>query len=74
MSLLTVQQLSRAGETVEILNRVAPWTGGIGQALLWYRSQPLPEFGDQTAESLVESGKAVAVRDYLDHVALGGFA
>ena len=27
-----------------------------------------------TAESLVKEGKAAAVRDFLDHVATGGFA
>ena len=58
----------------EILRRITPWAGGPGQALAWYRSEPLPEFGGRTAESLVKSGKAAVVRDFLDHVALGGFA
>lgn len=70
----SAQTQNRLRETVEILNRVTPWAGGIRQAFAWYRSEPLPEFGGRTAESLVKSGKAVAVRDYLDHVALGGFA
>jgi transcriptional regulator with XRE-family HTH domain len=70
----SAQTLNRLQETAEILHRIAPWAGGIKQAFAWYRSEPLPEFGGRTAESLVKSGKAVAVRDYLDHVALGGFA
>ena len=66
--------LTRLGEMAEILHRITPWAGSIGQALAWYRSEPLPEFGGRTAESLVKSGRASSVRDYLDHVALGGFA
>jgi hypothetical protein len=70
----SAQTQNRLLETAEILNRITPWAGGVRQAFAWYRSEPLPEFGGRTAESLVKSGKAVAVRDYLDHVALGGFA
>ena len=44
------------------------------RALAWYRAEPLAAFGGRTAESLVTDGKATAVRDYLDHVATGGFA
>lgn len=70
----SAQTRNRLQETTEILHRVTPWAGGIRQAFAWYRAEPLPEFGGRTAESLVKSGKAAAVRDYLDHVALGGFA
>jgi hypothetical protein len=65
---------TRLVEMVEIVSRVANWAGGAPQAMAWYRAQPLPEFGSRTAESLVKEGKASAVRDYLDHVALGGFS
>jgi hypothetical protein len=61
-------------EVLEIVGRVSNWAGGKDQALAWYRAEPLPEFGGRTAASLVKDGKAAAVRDYLDHVALGGFA
>lgn len=64
---------ARLKEMLEIVTRVEAWAGGSDQALAWYRSQPLPEFGGRTAESLVQTGQAVAVRRYLDHVALGGF-
>ena len=43
------------------------------QAVAWYRAEPIPAFGERTAEALVKDGKAAAVRDYLDRVALGGF-
>ena len=66
--------IARLNEVAEIINRVAAWAGGERQAFAWYRSQPLPAFGDRTAESLVKAGKATALRGYLDHLALGGFA
>ncbi|KOF18555.1 XRE family transcriptional regulator [Ensifer adhaerens] len=65
---------SRLREMLEIISRVSDWAGGKEQAMAWYRAQPLPAFGGRTAESLVKDGKAAAVRDYLDHMALGGFA
>jgi len=65
---------ARLKEMLEIVSRVADWAGGKNQAMAWYRAEPIAAFGGRTAESLVKDGKATAVRDYLDHVALGGFA
>lgn len=65
---------ARMRDVVEILNRVRPWTGSIGQAFAWYRSQSLPSFGDRTAEDLVKEGRAEAVKDYLSRIAAGGHA
>lgn len=65
---------SRLREMLEIISRVSDWAGGKEQAMAWYRAQPLPAFGGRTPEALVKDGKAAAVRDYLDHMALGGFA
>ncbi|MBB3978306.1 DNA-binding XRE family transcriptional regulator [Rhizobium azooxidifex] len=64
----------RLREMLEIISRVSEWAGGKEQAMAWYRAQPIAAFGGRTAEALVKDGKAAAVRDYLDHVALGGFA
>lgn len=64
----------RLREMLEIISRMTEWAGGKAQAMAWYRAQPLPAFGGRTAEALVKEGKAAAVRDYLDHMALGGFA
>lgn len=64
----------RLGEVVEIINRVLPWTGSVQAAFAWYRSQPLPGFGDQTAEDLVKAGRGEAVRQYLSRIAVGGYA
>jgi uncharacterized protein (DUF2384 family) len=65
---------ARVREVVEIITRVGKMAGGPYQAMAWYRAEPIPAFGGRTAESLVKDGKATAVRDYLDSVALGAFA
>ncbi len=65
---------ARLKEMLEIVSRISDWAGGKDQAMAWYRAEPIPAFGGRTAESLVKDGKAGDVRDYLDHVALGGFA
>lgn len=65
---------SRVREMLEIVSRVREWAGGETQAMAWYRSQPIPALDGRTPEALVKAGQAGAVRDYLDHLALGGFA
>jgi hypothetical protein len=65
---------NRLREMLEIVDRISGWAGGRDQAMSWYRAQPIAAFGDRTAEALVKAGKAAEVRDYLDHIALGGFA
>jgi transcriptional regulator with XRE-family HTH domain len=65
---------ARLRDTVEIINRVADWSGGVGRAFAWFRSQPLPSFGDRTAEDLVKEGRADAVKAYLARIAAGGYA
>lgn len=65
---------SRVREMLEIISRVREWAGGETQAMAWYRSQSIPALDGRTPEALVKAGEAAAVRDYLDHLALGGFA
>jgi uncharacterized protein (DUF2384 family) len=65
---------SRVREMLEIVSRVSEWAGGKDQAMAWYRAQPISAFGGRTAESLVKAGEAGPLRDYLDHLATGGFA
>ena len=60
-------------EKAQILKRIERWAGGQSSAEDWYRSFAIPAFGDRTAEALVKSGEAEAVRDYLDAVATGTF-
>jgi uncharacterized protein (DUF2384 family) len=64
----------RLREIIEVLRLIENWAGGEAQALAWYRSQPIPALDGRTAEALVQNGEAAAVRNYLDHLALGGFA
>lgn len=65
---------ARLREVSEIINRVIPWAGSELAVYAWYRSQPLPSFGDATAEELVRQGLGEKVRAYLGRIAAGGFA
>jgi hypothetical protein len=64
----------RLRDIVMILNRVLPWCGTSMQAYAWFRSEPLPSFGDLTAEELVKRGMAEAVMEYVGRIAEGGYA
>lgn len=64
----------RMRDVVEILNRVSHWTGSDLQAYAWYRSEPLPAFGQRTASDLVAEGLAEAVKTHLSRIAVGSFA
>lgn len=63
---------SRVREMLEIINLVQSLAGGAAQAVAWYRAEPIAAFDGRTAEALVESGNASAVRAYVDHLATGG--
>lgn len=64
----------RLRDIVLILNRVLPWCGSTMQAYAWFRSEPLPGFGDLTAEELVKRGMAEAVLEHVGRIAEGGYA
>ena len=70
----SVSVQARLRDMSEIINRVLPWAGSVLGAYAWYRSQPLPSFGDMTAEDLVRAGRANDVRTYLSRIAVGGYA
>jgi hypothetical protein len=65
---------TRLREAATVINRILPWCGSVQQAFAWYRSQPIPAFGDQTAEDLVRAGRAEHVLSYLAGIATGGYA
>jgi uncharacterized protein (DUF2384 family) len=65
---------NRVREMLEIVSRISDWAGGKDQAMAWYRAEPISAFGGRTAESIVKTGQAAALRDYLDSLAMGGFA
>jgi hypothetical protein len=64
----------RLREMLEIIGLVQGWAGGELAAMSWYRAAQIPAFGGRTAEALVKDGRADLVRDYIDHLALGGYA
>ena len=64
---------ARLREVAEIINRILPWCGSVPQAFAWYRSQPLPAFGDQTAR-MVRAGRVEHLRSFLAGIAIGGYA
>jgi hypothetical protein len=64
----------RARETREITSRVSKWAGGDMEAMAWYRTEPIPAFGGLTAEMIVSLGQSAALGDFLEHLAIGGFA
>jgi hypothetical protein len=65
---------ARLREIAEVINRILPWCGSVQQAFAWYRSQPIPAFGDLTAEDLVRAGRGEHLRAYLSGIAVGGYA
>ena len=56
---------------VEIVNKVEPRFGSALIAYAWFRSEPLPGFGGQTAMQLVRAGHADWVLEYIDAVDAG---
>ena len=65
---------ARLRDVIEILNRVHAWAGSNEAAFAWYRSAPLPSFGDMTAEDLVKQGRAEAVKRHISRITAGGYA
>jgi len=65
---------ARLRDIVEILNMVQGWAGSKEAAFAWYRSAPLPSFGDMTSEDLVRQGRAEVVKGHIGRIAAGGFA
>ena len=65
---------ARLREVAETINRILPWCGSVPQAFAWYRSQPIPAFGVQTAEDLVRAGRSKHLKSYVTGIAAGGYA
>lgn len=61
-------------EMLEIIGLLQDWAGGPAQAMAWYQAEPIPAFGGRTAKALVDTGMAMAVREYIDHLVTGGYA
>lgn len=61
-------------DTLEIIRMITPWAGSTLQAYAWYRSEPIPAFGNITIESVVKLGMATQAKNYIQSIALGGYA
>ncbi|MGB0496481.1 MAG: XRE family transcriptional regulator [Kangiellaceae bacterium] len=59
---------------LDIISKITPWAGNTYKAYAWYRSEPIPAFGGLTAENLVTNGQAKIVKNYIEQIALGGYA
>ena len=66
---------TRLREMAEILLRVSAWAGGTsaGHGVVSGRADPRLRRAHRRSQ-LVKSGQAAALRDYLDSIAMGGFA
>ncbi len=62
---------TRLRELVEVLNKVEDRFGSPLIAYAWFRSQPLPGFGGQTAMNLIQDGRGSDVLEYIDAVDAG---
>lgn len=69
-----VKTQSRLREMLEVLNRVEPQLGSPLAAYAWFRSEPLPGFGNRTPDQMVRDGDTAKLRAYLDRIAAGGYA
>lgn len=65
---------SKLKDTISIINMILPWSNSVLQAYAWYRSEPIPAFGNVTAESIVKMGQAEAVKEYIQGISVGGYA
>lgn len=63
----------RLHDLVEILDRVISWGETDLQAYAWYRSEPLPSYGNRTAADLMKEGLSGAVKTHLSRIAIGGY-
>ncbi len=61
-------------EKEKVIARIAQWAGSSELAYAWYRSYPIPALDGMTAAQVVDEGNPKMVHDYLDHMAMGGYA
>ena len=64
----------RLHEMLNIFDFIWPWCGTLEKTYLWYVSQDIPGFGQQTAKQLVEKGRYKDVMHYLREINYGSFA
>ncbi|WP_036773973.1 DUF2384 domain-containing protein [Polaromonas glacialis] len=65
----SVQKFLR--EALRVLRAATDLCGDVGRAIFWYRNEPLPPFGYQTAEQLVTQGRTDDVLRYVESLEAG---
>lgn len=63
-----------SGDAMDILDLIEPRFGSSEDARIWFEQVPLPGFGGQTAQQLVEEGRGSEVRQYIAAVDAGIYA
>lgn len=58
-------------EAIKVIRAAFEVSGDMGQALYWYRNEPLQPFDYRTAEALVAAGRADDIVRFIDSFAAG---
>mgnify|MGYP003384847809 FL=1 len=56
-----------------VLDYIKNWVNSEAKALRWYQENHIPSL-NMTAQEAVKKGRFNAVKKYLEHINLGGFA
>lgn len=67
----SVKTQQRLRGLTEIINKIEPRFGNALLAYAWYRSEPIPGFGGNTAMQMVRAGHQDDVLTYIDSVDAG---
>ncbi|MDO7841286.1 antitoxin Xre/MbcA/ParS toxin-binding domain-containing protein [Sphingomonas immobilis] len=65
---------AKLGEIARIIARAAELAEDEGRAIIWFKYQPLPGWGNKTPEDVVEEGYPDAVMDALERMAAGVYS
>jgi hypothetical protein len=65
----SVQRFLR--DALRVIRAATDISGDVGQALFWYRNEPLPVFDYQTAEQLVSDGRTDDLLRYVSSLEAG---
>jgi hypothetical protein len=65
---------TRLKQSLIIIEKVDAWCTSRANAIEWFINQPIPALGNITPRSAVLSGNFEALNDYIDVIAIGGYA
>lgn len=61
-------------QSVALIDKVDEWCSSKANAIDWFISEPIPALGNVTPRNAVLSGNYKALNEYIDAIALGGYA